>query len=127
MLFLNCLVLFGGEYHYMNGGKRIELEPLAYEGIRLRGQEVKMLCFTDPDSRKLCVGRQLIVKFKSLEHFDQYIESYDLRILKKYDFGNMFLLEASSPYAAMDAANALYRMPDIEYAQPDMTRERKLR
>jgi len=67
------------------------------------------------------------VKFASTENFDEYLRRFDLKVVKKYDFGNMYLLEAKTPQKALEAANGLYDRPDVLFAQPDLIRRWSLR
>ncbi len=120
-------LLTAGEFFYMNGGKRIELTPVPEKNGAMLREVPKTLRFKDPKGREIAIENRLIVKFRSVENLDDYLNIYNLHVVKKFSFGNMYLLEAPTPKAAMDAANALCEMPDVEFAQPDIMRKRMLR
>ncbi len=85
------------------------------------------LHFLDPRGHELAIGNRLIVKFRSIENLRNYLDRFGLTIVKKYGFSGMYLLEAATPEAAIDAANALYHAPDVLFAQPDIARKVRLR
>ena len=122
---LCTLWLFGADY-YMNGDKRVALEqiPAKTSKYDLGGSG---LHFKKPDGQEIAIPNRLIVKFASMENFERYLQAYDLKVIKKYDFGNMFLLEAKTPRQALEAANSLYEKPDVAFAQPDIIRKWSLR
>ena len=124
-LFLVLLPLVAGEYYYINNGKRIPLQPLE-QALSTRSTDTPMH-FKDPHGQTVTVANRIIVKFKSTVNLNEYLNRYNLRIVKKYAFEGMYLLQAPTPVDAIEAANALYEMPDVEFAQPDIARKRMLR
>ncbi len=128
LLFALCWTLAGaGEYYYINHGRRVALTPVPETGSAALRQKGSSLRFTDPQGREVTIGNRLIVKFKKDTALADYLNRYDLRVVKKYSFGAMYLLEAPDPAAAIEAANALAEMPDVLFAQPDIARKRMLR
>ena len=124
-LFLALLPLTAGEFYYFNNGKKVPLKPL--DGtLSARSVDAPMR-FEDPEGRTISIANRLIVKFRSTENLNEYLNRYNLRIVKKYAFEGMYLLQAPTPVDAIEAANALYEMPDVEFAQPDIARKRMLR
>jgi len=125
-MFFGCVsLLFGGEFYYMNGGKRVELTPVESDTIAPRSSQ-NILRFKDPKGKDIAIPNRLLVKFKDCDNLDKYLEMYKMKIIKEYP-GNTFLLETDSPKSAMDAANALSQKADIVYAQPDLIRKWNLR
>ncbi len=119
---------WGGEYYYINGGKKIDLVPILQEGVQSRSADGStLLRFKEADGREIAIGKRLVVKFKETKNLDEYLDRYGLTVVKKYSFGPMYLLEAASPEAAMEAANALSRESGVAFAQPDLIRKRSLR
>ncbi len=118
--------LSASEYYYMNNGKKVYLTPQSLDGIQLRAKG-DALRFKDANGKELLVTKRLIVKFKSTDNLQKYLNEYGLSVVKRFDIGGMYLLEASSPSEAMSAANELYEMIDVEFAQPDIARKRELR
>ncbi len=127
ILLLSALWAFAGEYYYMNGGKKVSLKLLEEPNIRSADKNVTYECFIDDTSQKLCIPNRLLVKFKESADIDGYLERFGLKVLKKYSFGPLYLLEAGSPFEALNAANNLGKMPDIVFAQPDVMKKRRLR
>ena len=125
-MFLGCIsLLFGGEFYYMNGEKRVELAPVESDTITPRSSQ-NILRFKDLKGRDIAISNRLLVKFKDRNNLDKYLEMYKMKIIKEYP-GNTFLLETDSPKSAIDAANALSQKADIVYAQPDLIRKWNLR
>jgi len=123
---LGCVsILFGGEYYYMNGGKRIELTPVENDVSALRSFQ-NTLKFKDPKGRDVAIPNRLLVKFKNTENLEKYLEMYAMRIVRKFH-NNTYLMETVSPQAAIESANALSEKPDVVYAQPDLIKKWRLR
>jgi len=123
---LGCVsVLFGGEFYYMNGGKRVELTPVESDAIAPRASQ-NLLRFKDAQGKDIAISNRLLVKLKDCENLDKYLKMYEMKIVKEYP-NNTFLLETDSPKLAMDAANALSQKPDVIYAQPDLIKKWNLR
>ncbi len=120
------LWLFAGEYYYMNGDKRVDLQEIP-AGVTKHSLSESLLYFRNANGKKVGIPNRIIVKFRSMENFDRYLQAYGLKIVKKFNFGNMFLLEAETPKKALEAANSLYGEPDVILAQPDLIREWRLR
>jgi hypothetical protein len=127
-----CLIILvslsiagAGEYYYMNGDRRVELQPVESTGIAVReygGTKPFLL----ENGEKIEVANRIIVKFSSLENLDAYEAEYGLRPLKRIG-GKIFLFETDSIEMALDAANALEKRADVVYAQPDILKTRRLR
>ena len=119
------LSLMGSELYYFNGGRRIDLVPLAGEA-RAATSAKPWRCL-DPKGREVVVTTRLLVKFRTLDRAEASVQKYALRRVAVYGDGRLWLLEADSPQAALEAANALYRQEDVVWAQPDLGRRRGLR
>jgi len=125
-MFLGCVsLLFGGEFYYMNGGKRVELTPVENDAITPRSSQ-NLLRFKDAQGRDISIPNRLLVKLKDCNNLDKYLTEYRMKIVKEYP-NNTFLLETNSAKSAMDAANALSQKSDVIYAQPDLIRKWNLR
>ncbi len=126
ILLCGALWLSAGEYYYMNGDRRVDLQEVPSAAVKhsLKGG---VLYFEKRDGEQVGVVNRIIVKFASMENFEDYLQRFNLKQLKKYSFGNMYLLEAPTPKDAIDAANALYEQPDVLFAQPDLIRHWSLR
>ena len=121
-------VLSAGEYYYMNGGKRVALTPLTLPQSAVEPrQKASTLRFRDPHGRIVTISERLIVKFDTEAVVADFLNRYNLRIVRKYSFGAMYLLEAPDAGAAIEAANALAEEPGVIFAQPDIARKRILR
>ncbi|WP_456323342.1 S8 family serine peptidase [Hydrogenimonas sp.] len=124
-VFVASLYLFGADYYYMNGDKRVDLTPMPQKETALRGLK-NIMTFKNPAGQEIAIPDKIIVKFKTLDNTGDYLNLYDLKVLKKLR-GGVYLLGAKSPKAAIEAANALNDAPDIMYAQPDIIKKRHLR
>ncbi len=120
------LWLFAGEYYYMNGDKRVDLRQVPSTAVKYSLKE-GVLYFEKRDGEQIGVVNRIIVKFGSMENFNEYLRKFNLKVVKKYSFGNMYLLEAPTAKDAIDAANALYARSDVIFAQPDLIRRWSLR
>ncbi len=117
---------FSAQYYYMCGGKRVWLEKISEE-IPSHRSIGSVVYFMGADGERVGVSKRIIVKFDSLMNLEAYMKKYSLRLVRKYDFGNMFVFECDSVLNALETANRLYEKPDVVYAQPDLIREWKLR
>jgi len=126
MVLFGCLsMVWGGEFYYMNGGKRVELTPVESDTISPRNSQ-NILHFKDVNGRDIAIANRLLLKLKECKNLDEYLKKYGMKIVKEYP-NNTYLLETVSPKSAMDTANALSQEPDVVYAQPDLIRKWKLR
>ncbi|BDY13389.1 S8 family serine peptidase [Hydrogenimonas cancrithermarum] len=119
------VMLFAGDYYYMEGGKRVELTPVTSEFPAARSLQ-NVLKFKNERGADVAIPNRLIVKFKSPENFDRYLKEFGLKLLHRYRNGTC-LLQAPTPKAAMDAANALSQREDVLFAQPDLIKKWSLR
>lgn len=126
LLIFGAVLVFGGEYYYMNGDKRVELEPISSLAAKY-SVSGSALYFKKGDGKEIAVPNRVILKLDSPENLDSYLRKYNLKLVKKFDFGNMYLLEAQTPELALEAANALYEEKDVVLAQPDIIRSWRLR
>ncbi len=126
ILLCGTLWLFAGEYYYMNGDKRVDLQEIT-DGVTKHSFSESPLYFRSENGKKVGIPNRLIVKLKAMDKFDKYLQTFGLKVVKKFNFGNMFLLEAETTKKALEAANSLYGEPDVILAQPDMIREWSLR
>ncbi|BBG66552.1 hypothetical protein NNO_1849 [Hydrogenimonas sp.] len=126
VLILGALSLFAGEYRYMNGDRPVELYgPVTTVKKHSLGEDI--LYFKKSDGSEIGISGRILVKFESSDNIRQYLEEYGLKLLKRYDIGDIYLLEAESAQKALEAANLLYGKPDVIFAQPDIVREWSLR
>jgi len=126
VILLGCVSLvWGGEFYYMNGGKRVELTPVESDTVAPRSSQ-NILHFKDGQGKEIAIPNRLLLKLKDRENLDKYFTMYGMKIVKEYP-NNTFLLETDSPKSAMDSANALSQKPDVIYAQPDLIRKWNLR
>ncbi len=122
--FLAGACAFGGEYYYINNGKRIELKPQSDLSLRSYGNKLQ---FVDQSGHFLSISNRILVKFRSVENLKKYMDEFGLQLVKKYSFGNLYLFKTSSPETAINAANVLSKKDDVEYSQPDIIKKRELR
>ncbi|WP_353661264.1 hypothetical protein [Hydrogenimonas sp. SS33] len=118
-------LLFAESLYYMNNGKKVYLQPVEKRAAtRSLARERR---FKEPSGAEIVVSKRLLVKFEAGADVQKYLQRFRLKLLKKYRLGNLYLLEASSPEAAIEAADALYVLPDVIVAQPDIAKKRQLR
>lgn len=122
----SALALFAGEYYYMNQGKRVYLQKIDSE-INSRDMHKNTIFFEESGGKRVGVTNRILVKFKSKDSLQSCLDRYGLKVLRHYDAGDIYLLEAGSPIDALNIANTLYESADVEFAHPDMKREWRLR
>jgi hypothetical protein len=126
VMLLGCVSLvWGGEFYYMSGGKRVELTPVESDTVIPRSSQ-NILHFKDRQGKDIAIPNRLLMKLKDRKNLDSYLAKYHMKIVKEYA-NNTFLLETDSPKSAMDSANALSQESDVVYAQPDLIRKWNLR
>jgi len=126
VMLLGCVSLvWGGEFYYMSGGKRVELTLVESGTVTPRSSQ-NILRFKDGEGKEIAIPNRLLVKLKDRETLDQYLTIYKMKIVKEYP-DNTFLLETDSPLSAMDIANTLSQDSHVIYAQPDLIRKWNLR
>ena len=126
LLMLVLTYLLASDYYYMNNGKRVELREISPGVLNKRDMDGPVY-FEDGNGKKVGVTRRILVSFYSLDNFEKYLKKYNLKKVKRYNFENLFLLEAGSVKEALSAANSLYEEPDVKFAHPDMVKEWRLR
>ncbi|WP_457598782.1 hypothetical protein [Hydrogenimonas sp.] len=130
LFFLSCFFVAAvnaEDFYYINQGKRVELTPVTNEKSVPFHATSKMATFKDSKGKKLEIGNRLIVQFKTTDRLSDYLNLYSLRVIKRYSFKNMFLLEASDVQSAINVANSLSEMSDVVFAQPDIIKKRTIR
>jgi len=123
VLFLGCVsLLFSGEFYYINGGKKVELIPK--EDFTRSSKNI--LYFEKRDGKEIAITNRLFLKLKSDKTIDNYLNSFNLKIVKEYP-NHTYLLKAKSAKLAMDIANELSSKSDVIFAQPDLMKKWSLR
>jgi len=123
---VGSLVMAAEEIFFYNGGKKIILHPIDSEKIATRGAAMRRH-YLDEKGREVVIGPGLLVKCRPGCDLQTYLTRFRLKYLKSFAAGGLHLLEAATPEAAIEAANALHEMPDVLFAQPDIARKRMLR
>ncbi len=107
-------LIFAKEIFYYRGGKKVTLTP----------QNSLSRSYSDVDyyltakGVSLGVTDAMIVKFKNIENLDNYLNDFNLTVVKKMS-KNLYLLRSSSKDKTIDTANSLSQKSDVQYAQPD--------
>ena len=118
-------LLGAGEYFYYNQNERISLTPVD-RGVQTR--DIKgPVTFLEKDRNEVVVANRVLLKLSDETKLDALLAKYGLKILKRYETGGLYLLEAPDAYAAIRAANALHDEPGVLFSQPDIGRKRIVR
>ena len=113
-----------GNLYYYNHGEKIFLTP--QKGVAARSVDGGQRFRTDR-GQEVTIGKRLFVKLKKGVEIDPLLRRYGLKLIKKMNIGDLYLLEADSTQGAIESADALHELPEVIFAQPDIAKKRQLR
>jgi len=125
MMALASTLLAQEGLYYINNGKKIFLTPID-KSVQTRSTR-KVAYYRLRDGREVAVADRILLRLADPAKLKSYLQSYGLRLLRRYDVPGLFLLEAGDAERAIAVANALSRESDVLFAQPDVGRKRSLR
>jgi hypothetical protein len=106
-------------YYYQNNSQKY----LAAVIDSINRNNSKINYYLTGKNKLLGVTDKLIIKLKSEIYIQQYLDEYDLIIVKKIT-KNTFLLQTKNKDLTLKIANQLHEKQDVEYAHPDFIKKR---
>lgn len=130
ILLLLPILAFSSEnsYYYQNG-KKIYLTPTEVTQDNTADNtsslirstpdtESPKLYYTNPQGQTLGVTNRIILKFTEDADIQAIFSAYKLTLHKDLK-NNMYSVITQSAEGVVDLSNALYELPEVEYAHPD--------